>query len=89
MGSRDNIIQNKVRQLLAETELGGIASNAQIVIHVQDDAKQMLRELINQEYHKQEHGTTEVILEKIASQGTQAAFDAPQHFAPGTNLDMY
>lgn len=37
-----------------ETELGKIAKGAQIVIHMQEDAKQLLRDAINEEYRKKE-----------------------------------
>ena len=46
LNTREDMIQNKIRQLLVGTELEEIAKQAQIVIHIQDDAKDFLREKI-------------------------------------------
>tara|TARA_B110000285_G_C15029727_1_gene566053 strand:+ start:443 stop:901 length:459 start_codon:yes stop_codon:yes gene_type:complete len=46
LNTKEDMIQNKIRQLLVGTELEEIAKQAQIVIHIQDDAKDFLREKI-------------------------------------------
>ena len=60
-----------MRELLVETELGRIAQGAQIVIHIQDDAKQMLRDAINKEYRKKEFETDTVYQDGFQQQNYQ------------------
>ena len=52
LNTKEDMIQNKIRQLLVGTELEEIAKQAQIVIHIQDDAKDFLREKIVEQREK-------------------------------------
>ena len=46
------MIQSKIRHLLVGTELEDIAKTAQIVIHIQEDAKEYLRAKIQEQQEK-------------------------------------
>ena len=46
LNTEEDVIQSKIRQLLVGTELEEIAKQAQIVIHIHEDAKQYLHEKI-------------------------------------------
>ena len=52
LNTRENVIQSKIRSLLVGTELEDIAKSAQIVIHVQEDAKEYLRMKIQEQQEK-------------------------------------
>ena len=52
LGTRENVIQSKVRSLLVGTELDDIAKSAQIVIHIAEDAKEHLRMKIREQQEK-------------------------------------